>query len=274
MEIEKLQNIRMFLLDMDGTFYLGDHLLPGALEFLDKVRASGRRFCFLTNNSSKSRGAYLDKLAALGARVSEQEMFTSGDATLEYLEMAGISKDILLIGTPSLEAQFAAAGYRLDSPAPQAVVLGFDTTITYQKLTALCDAVRAGLPYIATHPDFNCPVPGGFIPDIGAVIAFVRAATGRDPDLVVGKPNAMIAQAAARRAGGGPTVYRHCPGAELPGKNRPGAVRRNHPRPGSPERYPLHRNGPKPGGTAGVSGLNFPFPAPPKKRAKKNRKLA
>ena len=196
-----LHDVQLYLLDMDGTFYLGDHLLPGALEFLDKVRASGRRFCFLTNNSSKSRGAYLDKLAALGARVSEQEMFTSGDATLEYLEMAGISKDILLIGTPSLEAQFAAAGYRLDSPAPQAVVLGFDTTITYQKLTALCDAVRAGLPYIATHPDFNCPVPGGFIPEIGAVIAFVRAATGRDPDLVVGKPNAMIAQAAARRAG-------------------------------------------------------------------------
>ena len=152
-----LHDVQLYLLDMDGTFYLGDHLLPGALEFLDKVRASGRRFCFLTNNSSKSRGAYLDKLAALGARVSEQEMFTSGDATLEYLEMAGISKDILLIGTPSLEAQFAAAGYRLDSPAPQAVVLGFDTTITYQKLTALCDAVRAGLPYIATHPDFNCP---------------------------------------------------------------------------------------------------------------------
>ena len=97
-----LHDVQLYLLDMDGTFYLGDHLLPGALEFLDKVRASGRRFCFLTNNSSKSREAYLDKLAALGARVSEQEMFTSGDATLEYLEMAGISKNILLIGTPSL----------------------------------------------------------------------------------------------------------------------------------------------------------------------------
>jgi ribonucleotide monophosphatase NagD (HAD superfamily) len=80
-------------------------------------------------------------------------------------------------------------------------VLGFDTGIDYAKLTALCNAVRAGLPYIATHPDINCPVAGGVIPDVGAVIAFVQAATGRLPNVVVGKPNGIIARMAARRAG-------------------------------------------------------------------------
>lgn len=196
-----LQDVRLYLLDMDGTFYLDDHLLPGALEFLCRVRESGRRFMFLTNNSSKNRRDYLDKLARLGAEVGEDELFTSADATLDYLDESAFPREILLIGTPSLEEQFLARGYRIDAEDPKGVVLGFDTTITYEKLTRLCDAVRAGLPYIATHPDYNCPVQGGFIPDIGAVIAFVQASTGRLPDLVVGKPNAMIAEAAARRAG-------------------------------------------------------------------------
>ena len=178
-----LQDVRLYLLDMDGTFYLDDHLLPGALEFLSRVRRSGRRFMFLTNNSSKNRRDYLDKLAGLGAQVGEDELFTSADATLEYLDECAFPREMLLIGTPSLEEQFRARGYRIDAEEPKGVVLGFDTTITYEKLTKLCNAVRAGLPYIATHPDYNCPVQGGFIPDIGAVIAFVQA------------------RAAARRAG-------------------------------------------------------------------------
>lgn len=199
--MKRLCDTKLFLLDMDGTFYLGDTLLPGATHFLEVCRQKGIRYSFLTNNSSKSADAYIQKLAGLGVQVSREEMFTSGDATLLYLQQQGVSKNILLIGTQSLEEQFAAAGYRIASDEPQAVVLGFDTSITYQKLTRLCDAVRAGLPYIATHPDYNCPVPGGYIPDIGAVIAFVQASTGRLPDAVVGKPNAAIAQMAAARAG-------------------------------------------------------------------------
>ncbi|MFV0413501.1 MAG: HAD hydrolase-like protein, partial [Oscillospiraceae bacterium] len=124
-----------------------------------------------------------------------------GDATLLYLAQNGYGKNILLVGTESLERQFLEAGYVLNAENPAAVVLGFDTTLTYQKLTALCNAVRAGLPYVATHPDFNCPVEGGYIPDIGAVIAFVEASTGRRPDVVVGKPNGTIAMAAASRFG-------------------------------------------------------------------------
>lgn len=196
-----LHGAKLFLLDMDGTFYLGDELLPGAAEFLDFCRATGRKFTFLMNNSSRSKSDYVAKLARLGVTVTEREVYTSGDATLAYLAENGFSRKLLLIGTPSLEAQFEAAGYETAAKDPAAVVLGFDTTITYGKLTRLCDAVRAGLPYIATHPDFNCPVPGGYIPDTGAVIAFVKASTGREPDAVIGKPNGTIARAAAAAFG-------------------------------------------------------------------------
>lgn len=195
-----LEDIRLFLLDMDGTFYLDDTLLPGALAFLALCRERGTAFSFLTNNSSKGKADYLAKLHRIGvAGITEKEIFTSADATLLYMAQQGMERETLLIGTQSLEQQFREAGYVTDSKSPKAVVLGFDTTLTYQKLTDLCNAVRAGLPYIATHPDFNCPVSGGYIPDIGATIAYVEAATGRRPDVVIGKPNRFIAEAAAQK---------------------------------------------------------------------------
>ena len=201
--MSSLGDVGLFMLDMDGTFYLGRQLLPGAAEFLGLCRQKGIQFTFVTNNSSKSPADYLQKLAGMGVEVSRDEMLTSADATLLYMEEQALPRDILLVGTPSLERQFTEAGYTLAAAvqAAKAVVLGFDTTLSYEKLTKLCNAVRAGLPYIATHPDFNCPVEGGYIPDIGAVIAFVQAATGRQPDEIIGKPNAAIARAAARRFG-------------------------------------------------------------------------
>lgn len=195
-----LAHVQLYLLDMDGTFYLDDVLLPGALDFLEKVRQTNRQFLFVTNNSSKNINTYWEKLNRLGAAVEKEDFFGSADATVMYLKKYYDFKDILLIGTKDLEQQFEKAGYCLNCQNPKAVVLGFDTTIDYHKLTILCDAVRAGLPYIATHPDLNCPVKDGFIPDIGAVIAFVKAATGREPDVIAGKPNPWIALAAAQKA--------------------------------------------------------------------------
>lgn len=199
-----LAKTKQFLLDMDGTFYLGDALLPGALKFWTLCRERGIGCAFLTNNSSRGTEAYLRRLRGLGVtHLDASQIFTSADATLLYLAEHRLGPSLLLIGTPSLEEQFTAAGYVLNGPEPQAVVLGFDTTLTYDKLTALCRAVAAGLPYIATHPDLVCPVADGFLPDVGAAIAYVEAAAGRRPDAVIGKPNAYIAQAAAKRYGCG-----------------------------------------------------------------------
>ncbi len=195
--LDKLSAVRGFLLDMDGTFYLGDRLLEGALRFIDVLYAQGKQFLFLTNNSSKHRSQYAAKINRLGLPISEEAVLTSGEATALYLSKQHPGADIYLVGTPSLEEEFRQFGFHLVQHEPQLLVLGFDTTLTYQKLWALCDFVRAGIPYIATHPDFNCPTETGFMPDVGAMIAFVEAATGRRPDLVVGKPNRLIVDAAA-----------------------------------------------------------------------------
>jgi HAD superfamily hydrolase (TIGR01457 family) len=195
--IEKLSTVRGFLLDMDGTFYLSDRLLEGALRFIDLLREQKKEFLFLTNNSSKHRRQYAEKISRLGLPLAEESVLTSGEATALYLKERHPGADLFLVGTPSLEEEFRQHGFRLVQQEPQFVVLGFDTTLTYQKLWALCDFVRAGLPYIATHPDFNCPTETGWMPDVGAMIAFVKAATGREPDLVVGKPNRLIVDAAA-----------------------------------------------------------------------------
>ena len=95
----------------------------------------------------------------------------------------------------------SAHGFQLVEKDPDYAVLGFDTTLTYEKLWKLCDFVRAGLPYIATHPDYNCPTENGFMPDIGAMIAFVEASTGRRPDQIVGKPNTPIVEAIVEKTG-------------------------------------------------------------------------
>lgn len=196
-----LDRVRGFLLDMDGTFYLGDHLLPGAAHFLDVLKSQGKDYLFLTNNSSQHRRSYADKFARLGLRVSEDKILTSGEATSLYLKMSHAKARIFVVGTPDLETEFRSSGFLLDDSNPNLVVLGFDTTLTYAKLWKLCDFVRMGLPYIATHPDFNCPTESGPMPDIGAMIAFVTASTGREPDMVIGKPNRWIVEAAQQKMG-------------------------------------------------------------------------
>jgi 4-nitrophenyl phosphatase len=201
MNNEPLLNVKCFLLDMDGTFNLGEGLIDGSLYFMDTLRELGKDFLFLTNNSSKHRRLYAEKITRLGLPIPEEKVFTSGEATALYLQREHSSAKVYVVGTPALEEEFRQHGFQLEEHDPDLVVLGFDTTLTYQKLWKLCDFARAGLPYIATHPDFNCPTETGYMPDIGAMIAFVHAATGREPDLVVGKPNRMIVDAVAQKYG-------------------------------------------------------------------------
>lgn len=198
---ERLSRVRCFLLDMDGTFYLGERLLDGALDFIDLLERQGKQYLFLTNNSSKHRRQYADKIRRLGLAVAEEAVLTSGEATALYLKERAPGARLYLMGTPALEDEFRSHGFELVQEKPDYAILGFDTTLTYQKLWLLCDFVRAGVPFIATHPDFNCPTETGYMPDVGAMLAFVRASTGRDPDLVVGKPNRMIVDAAALKMG-------------------------------------------------------------------------
>lgn len=197
----RLGRVRCFLLDMDGTFYLGESLTEGALRFIETLRKQNREFLFLTNNSSKDGRQYAEKITRLGLPISADKILTSGQATAIYVERRLPGRRVFVVGTPTLESEFQSRGFTLADQAPEVAVLGFDTTLTYAKLWRLCDFVRAGLPYIATHPDFNCPTETGYMPDIGAMIAFVAAATGRQPDRVIGKPNRLMAESAADHLG-------------------------------------------------------------------------
>lgn len=199
--MDRLKPVLCYILDMDGTFYLGNQLIDGALDFIEVLQAQGKDFLFLTNNSSKHRRDYAEKINRLGLPVTEEQIFTSGEATALFLLRHYPQARLYVVGTPSLEEEFRLHGFHLEHPQPEMVVLGFDTTLTYAKLWKLCDLVRAGLPYIATHPDFNCPTETGFMPDIGAMIAFVKASTGREPDQIIGKPNRFIIDAAAEKMG-------------------------------------------------------------------------
>ena len=199
--MKDLKSVKLFLLDMDGTFYLGNQLIDGSLDFIRRVRETGRDFLFLTNNSSHNAAYYVEKLARMGLNIDCSRVMTSGEATCEKLRELHPGKRAFVLGNEFLRQEFREAGIEIDPENPEIVVIGFDTTLDYAKMRAVCDFVRAGLPYIATHPDFNCPTETGFMPDIGAIMAFIEASTGRRPDLVVGKPNSGIVEAALRRTG-------------------------------------------------------------------------
>ncbi len=190
--LSRIQQVRCFVLDMDGTFYLGSRLLEGSLEFHRAALASGRRVLFLTNNSSRDGAHYVEKLASMGCYVEESDVYTSGMATCAWLKERFPGHKVFLLGNRWLKSEFRRFGVALSHDDADIVVVGYDTTLDYRKLCAVCDRVRAGLPYIATHPDFNCPTESGPVPDIGAILAFIEASTGRKPDCVIGKPNAGI----------------------------------------------------------------------------------
>ena len=200
-KIDSLAQVRCFLLDMDGTFYLGEQLIEGALKFIDVLNRHGCEYLFLTNNSSKDSHQYAEKISRLGLPISREKVLTSGEATAMYIQRQQPGARVYIVGTPALENEFSARGFVLVEEMPDFAVLGFDTTMTYAKMWRLCDGVRAGVPYIATHPDYNCPTEKGFMPDIGAMIAFVKASTGREPDLIVGKPNKLLVEMAGERMG-------------------------------------------------------------------------
>ncbi|HEX9388426.1 MAG TPA: HAD-IIA family hydrolase [Anaerolineales bacterium] len=200
-KFDSLAQVRCFLLDMDGTFYLGERLLEGALEFIDVLHQRGCEYLFLTNNSSKDSQQCVEKITRLGLPVSRDKILTSGEATAMHVQSEKPGARVYVVGTSALESEFRERGFILTDEAPDFTILGFDTTLTYAKLWKLCDLVRAGVPYIATHPDYNCPTETGFMPDIGATIAFVRASAGREPDLIVGKPNRLFVEKAAEWTG-------------------------------------------------------------------------
>ena len=182
-----LKDKEVFILDMDGTFYLEGTPIEGALEFIGILKELGKKYLFFTNNSSKSKTDYINKLRSMGVDAHEENIFSSGAVTIDYLTKNRPGKSVYLIGTPSLTDGFKAAGIHLSDEDPDIVVLGFDTTLTYEKIYKGCTFIREGAEFIATHPDVNCPVKDGLMPDTGSMIKMFTESTGVKPE-IMGKP--------------------------------------------------------------------------------------
>ena len=198
-----LQHKKLFLFDLDGTLYLGDTLFPGAKELLACIRARGGQYRFLTNNSSRSVAAYVEKLARLGVAAEESDFLTSVDALSYYLrEHGGEDKRYYVCGTESMKSQLRAAGFSIAEGRADAdaLLMGFDTELTFQKLEDACILLGQGVPYIATNPDWVCPTSYGFVPDCGSVCEMLWRATNRRP-VVIGKPEPLMPQLAMLESG-------------------------------------------------------------------------
>jgi HAD superfamily hydrolase (TIGR01450 family) len=184
-----------YVFDLDGTLYLGDHLLPGAAETLAAIRSSGAQVLFLTNNPTRLPAEYAAKLTALGIPARREDVVSSIDALIDYLDRRWRGRRLLAIAEPLLVGVLGEAGYELttDPGACDGVVVAWDRTFDYARLTAAFRAVRAGAPYVATNPDPYCPTPDGGLPDCAAMVAAIEASTGIRPEAIVGKPSTYMA---------------------------------------------------------------------------------
>jgi HAD superfamily hydrolase (TIGR01450 family) len=182
------KNKHIVFMDLDGTIYLGDNLIEGAYRFLDYLKAKDIHHYFLSNNSSRSKADYVKKLSRLGIRTDVDHILLSTDGVIEFLKGQRI-KDVYVVGTQSMKDMFMEAGIQVASPDPKYVVLGYDTELTYEKLCTSALYLQAEVPLIATHPDLVCPTPQGPVPDVGAMLALYKKATGIKPVKIFGKPN-------------------------------------------------------------------------------------
>ena len=199
--MEVLESIKCFVVDMDGTFYLGNSLLPGAKEFAECVEKSGKRFFFFTNNSSHNEEECLGKLRKYGYDAKDGTVIISSHVTIDFLKRNRAGKTVYLVGNKNLTGDFTKAEIPLTEEKPDIVVIGFDTELTYEKLNKACNYIAQGSEYIVTHPDVNCPLKDGFMPDVGSYMALIKASTGREPDLIMGKPYAYTVDYVTNRIG-------------------------------------------------------------------------
>lgn len=198
-----LKKIKFFLFDMDGTLYLGDRLFPFTVPLLETIRKQGKKYLFMTNNSSKSVADYVKKLEKLGISASREDFITSSQATAYYLHKHHPGCKLYVMGTASLKKELADEGFAISETYAEditCVVSGFDTELTFQKLEDMSRLLLKDIPYIATNPDWVCPTEFGYVPDCGSMSEMLCHATGKMPAFI-GKPSPLMPQLAMEKWG-------------------------------------------------------------------------
>ena len=206
-QTEGLRRLRHIALDMDGTIYLGSNIFPFTLDFLRRLDALGIGYSFLTNNPTRSVADYLRKLAGMGILATEDNMYTTSLAAIDYIkETHPQARRLFMLGTPSMVTQFEKAGFEAcaDDPAdvPDVLVVAFDTTLVYSRLCRAAWWASQGIPYVATNPDRVCPTDQPTVlVDCGSLQKCIEHATGRRPDIVLGKPDPTMLHGICHRHG-------------------------------------------------------------------------
>lgn len=200
----ELRDKSLFLFDMDGTIYKGNHLFPGVKEMLNKIEQKGGSYIFITNNSSKSVTDYVKKLSDLGIAVSEKHFFTSAQCTALYLQKNYPGKRVYCLGTDSLKKELTRHQITVTEMGENADLLlaGYDTELTYEKITWACKLLLKDIPYLATNPDWVCPTEFGSLPDCGAICTMLEYSVHRMP-FFIGKPQPQMIYQAMEMAGVG-----------------------------------------------------------------------
>lgn len=197
MNIEKLKNCELFLFDMDGTLYLGDNVYAGAIELMEALPALGKKYIYLTNNSSRAGEDYITRLNRLGFPCLRENVFTSGMATGMFLNQRYPGAKVYLAGTKAFYRELVSYGIELvndeyghtEAENVDVVVQGFDTELVYEKLDKACHFLRRGAVFLAANPDWVCPMPHDeVLPDCGSICALLTASSGVKPNYI-GKPN-------------------------------------------------------------------------------------
>ena len=189
MNFTKLKECELFLFDMDGTLYLGDEIFPGAIELMEDLPRLGKRYIYLTNNSSRAGTDYITRLQNFGFPCKEENVFTSGMATALFLNQNHPGKTVYLVGTRAFRRELESYGIPLTEENADIVVAGFDTELVYEKLNKACHFLRRGSLFIAANPDWVCPMPHDeVLPDCVSICALLTASSGVKPTYI-GKPN-------------------------------------------------------------------------------------
>lgn len=199
-----LKKKKLFLLDMDGTIYLGDRLFEGTIDFLKQIVAQGGKYLFVTNNSSRSVDAYVNRLLKMNIDFAKREDFlTSVDAMIWYLNCNYKNARIYASGTTTFKEQLREAGFNITEELEDDITLlvhGFDTELTFKKLEDSCKLLMRGVDFVATNPDWVCPTEWGSVPDCGSVCKMLETATGRKPKFI-GKPEPDMAYLSMEKFG-------------------------------------------------------------------------
>ena len=208
-DYQKIIDTQLFLLDMDGTLYLGDEVFPTAVDFIHSIAETGRNYIYLTNNSSRAGVDYITRLRKLGFPCERENVFTSGMATGMYLNQRHPGASVYLAGTKAFYRELQSYGVNLvndelghtEAETVDVVVQGFDTELVYEKLDKAVHFLRRGAKFIAANPDWVCPMAAGeVLPDCGSICALLTASTGVEPEYI-GKPNRNMIDVVSKMTG-------------------------------------------------------------------------